>query len=411
MIALLRLAVLTILLTGCAGPMPSGTTPSSADASVPTGPPGSSHPGPSPNQAPSPSASDVPLAATGLGTRWVHDPPLPQDSFIAHGAGVEDGFVAVGECGGLKCDIRGEARAFYSVHGGTWVRASVEDAENAQMATVSTTGPMLAAGWQPKPGDPLDDRVIVWHSASGRSWHVLGHINLDSCRTAGTCEDLGPIARAGTGAIVLGVVDPEPGQRSAIYRGMAGGDWSPVPASAFGLTNMWVWSVDIVSFGGRLVLVGVPCEGCPTRAWTSDDGATWQGGDELGESSAGHVSLAASSTVVAALQVCSGEGGPCQAEVWSSLDGATWTRGPTQAEGLYDVPRAASVGPEFVVVWKDDDEGTISALRSGDGTSWSRLGTNLSIGDLCYVDWVAGSSGSLLLSDSSCGFWRSSGLP
>jgi hypothetical protein len=237
------LTPMTILLTlaGCAAPSGSGA-PSGSASTFPF--PSVIRPG---------SSSPLP-ALTGWRVIEVANP-----GFVASVAESDKGWVAVG------AGEAGKAAIWRSDDGEGWEPVASLPTPAGPLGRVVAGGPGFIAS-----GNTADVDVgapFVWTSADGSSWSAVA---LPGAEEGGSI--LGILSRPGQ-VLLAGLSGPPDTSQAAVWispdstnwtRLLLGGDFADRP----------------VVVGDRLVMVGGAREPRRGRVWTSDDGATWNAGED-----------------------------------------------------------------------------------------------------------------------------------
>jgi hypothetical protein len=369
--------------------------------------------GPMPSESARPSGSEPTDAAstpnetspppTNIGTTWTALKGFPEAGHILDGARGDGGWVGVGLCTTtIDCSDGPVAGALWSEDGSEWQEGAVQDpGDTSWIDHVSWNGSYVAAGTQYRLGGTATS-IVIWGSADGRSWDVLGRIRFGDCGEG--CPSVGSIARSTSGAMVLTAAHHASGPGVGVYESRDGQHFARLDPFVFGRSEVDVNAADLVSYRDRVVLAASPTLFAPTHVWTtSEDGTHWEFGGELGSSGPLSISLAASpDRVVAALPMCNED--RCYTELWSSADTQIWTRN-VAIDGV-DSVRLAFTGEAFVFVGTGSS-GPPVVMRSVDGTWWADAASDLTLDGECADFWLAGGAGEALIGEADCGIWRS----
>ncbi len=324
-------------------------------------------------------------------------PPLGAAWEAASGLGDADIFsLARGPLGwvaaGTTCDDCA-AGAWVSEDGLDWTGGAIpnDGTGTSWVSSVAAHGSdWVAAGGRLEDhgSGPAVSRALIWRSEDGRTWSLVDTILLGRCRAG--CPLIGAVAAGSSGVILSWVqtIDPD---RSSVYCSRDGNDWIQTDRAVFGQRpgfGTFAFSAATVLDDGRFVLVAHPCDGCGT-VWTSTDGRDWSQDATLAPDPV-WLDVATDGRRVVVVESCEG----CMTEVWTSPDGRTgWQRGPTELPIVS--AHVTYAGGRFVVASQRFPNG-VSIYTSPDGAAWTRIDSDLGIGD-CGVSALVGSEDRILV--------------
>jgi hypothetical protein len=267
-----------------------------------------------------------------------------------------------------------------------------------------------------EPGSPR--RLEIWRSADASTWTRDGAFPSRYC-TRLACHYADSLAVAPSGAIVIGSTRLEffPSESSTgPYVSIDGVDWTSIGLEGLGVEAFKFSSIQ--SAPGGLVLVGTACEGCDLRMWRSNDGLAWEDFGEITSSPTpasglgGHVA-AIGAFLLASVAACDDAPSGCRIELWGREADAPWTlRGTLPDLGLYQlaVIDAGPAGPAFLAV-AETYQSRLVSLVSIDGATWPEVPSigGPSIGEIEECEYsrdVTIAAGIIVLNAHACGVWR-----
>ncbi|MGI8928653.1 MAG: hypothetical protein ACR2H0_04210 [Candidatus Limnocylindrales bacterium] len=370
-------------------PVPTPTATQDAPAVTQGSTPEATRPG-SPTPAPTLAATDPPLgaaweAATGLGDADIFDIARGPLGWVAAGTTCDD------------CD----AAAWFSADGLAWSGGAIpnDGTGTSWVSSVAAHGSAwVAAGGRLEDdgGSAAVSRALIWRSEDGRKWSLADSILLGRCLEG--CPLIGAVVAGSSCVILSGVqtIDPD---RSSVYWSRDGDDWAQVDRAVFkqrpGVGTYVFPTAPTVLDDGRFVLVAQLCGGCG-MVWSSMDGLDWSQGPTLTPDPLRLDVATDGRRVVVVEQACD----DCLTTTWTSADGRTgWQRGPTELPILS--AHVTYAADRFVVAGKRLPNG-VSIFTSPDGAAWTRIDSDLAIGD-CGVADLAGSDDRIIVAaDDHC---------
>jgi hypothetical protein len=378
---LARVALATVLLSGCAQAQYESGQPTSIDTLPPaTAPPATS----------TPTGKHVTI-------RWELDAEFRAAELRGIVRGT-DGLVAFGGCDhdhGFTCPT-----AWFSSDGRAWSGREVPHewpCVELHAAAAGATGYLIAGSESNQNCSSLpeeQDGTRIWGSPDGRRWDLLGVVRLDKC-----CPSL--LALAPTGRIIVGAHDSE-WPSIDLLSSEEGRQWDALEPSDFGVEALNVYSLE--STPTEVVLIGSACPRCEVQMWTSTDGIAW--------SSAGTFPTPVSSViadgqvrVVHSTRQDPGDSLPTT-EFHASVDGGVW-RVVQEVRDL-QATRVTFTGSMFVAVGFGWYRGHV-VLASPDGFAWTQVpidGLPEAFDDECEYGWLTGWGETLLMGQKLCGTWR-----
>ncbi|NJD27993.1 MAG: hypothetical protein FIA92_06805 [Chloroflexi bacterium] len=356
-------------------------------------------------QTPSHGPSDVPGPAP-IGATWELVETI-DDGEVLDVAKGPSGWVAGGW---VKCPhpgCRGAAAAtWFSPDGISWTGGPISDGAGAPIVTVATDGDRWFAAGVGSEGDGDNARLkaLIWRSAHGRDWRLVGSIPLGP-----PSKGVGSVGQlvAGPSGVILTRVDPEDPdhpERSTVYWSENGTTWLPIDKAIFGLSPDGFGLSTAIVVDGRFVVVGTNDAG---TVWSSSDGRDWTLDASFG-ASAGVGVASDGRRVMVVDEQCAAD---CEFRIWISEDGRTgWTRSP-QVLGVGE-PWVAYAAGTFIVAGEidggDDANRGVHIFTSPDGTTWTEFKTDLLL-DSCYTAALVGAEDRVVLAgDEACsGIWVS----
>ena len=348
-----------------------------------------------------PTAPLTPAPPTGLGDTWERiELPGQRPEPIAAVNGLS-GLVIVGrQCVGVNANrCTQTASAWRSDDdGATWQLAVIDDAENTFLREVVYNGSYVAFGIRyERRGEARQAVGILWGSDDGSDWRRFGSIELGDCTEEGCPSALGLHANEDGPFLLERVLTSSMGSGPP-YRSADGSEWTPIPASEFGLVD----SADVIitdalatSPGFYALLTG---NDLPLSAWTSEDGATWSAAGSFDEVTDTSASLTLGSELVVARGSCAGDA--CGTSIWVELEDGGFEETAASFE-LVDT-RVTYTGPAgYLLVGLDD--GTPRASTSLDARTWTR-GDPGPPSEQCGMGWLAGGpSLAIFIGELGCG--------
>lgn len=356
-------AVTIFVTTACAGPtQPSGS--------------------PAPTRSEVSSATPAPTASASTGAAWERI-DLPDPAEDVFGGAVPTGiaelngtFVAVGYINAACCadgdpaDNRGVV--WLSADGRDWeVLGDLESFAGATVTGLATdAGRLIAYG-------SADGAPAAWTSADGRAWAALDAPRAESVDAQPTLV-LAPLA-GGLAAIVT-QTDPGDGQVSSVWHSADGTDWSPT------LGPLQARIADIVGLADGTILAAGTRDAAPypdgshrteAVAWIRSPDGTWSEAVALGDGGASAVAGWDGRLVVA------GNAGALRADgtnawtgtLWTSSDGLAWDAVDLPIDEEDTVNGVHVIGDSLVVTGDEIVDGAANAfvLTSADGVTWTRI--------------------------------------